>query len=141
MNKYVKELVEYYFHNEKKLYENNYRHLRGNFNWSYERRLQYQYNDDDDMLNIINEEYHISDVFDEVIDVIEDIYKDNIDISRDIKVYTGYNYNIKNSLCKKVDNENIKTLYDNGNNLTEISKILNVERRTLTNVIKRLNIL
>ena len=37
--------------------------------------------------------------------------------------------------------ENIKTLYDNGNNLTEISKILNVERRTLTNVIKRLNIL
>lgn len=78
MNKYVKELVEYYFHNEKKLYENNYRHLRGNFNWSYERRLQYQYNDDDDMLNIINEEYHISDVFDEVIDVIEDIYKDNI---------------------------------------------------------------
>ena len=49
------------------------------------------------MLNIINEEYHISDVFDEVIDVIEDIYKDNIDISRDIKVYTGYNYNIKNS--------------------------------------------
>lgn len=108
MNKYVTELVEYYFHNEKKLYENNYRHLRGNFNWSYERRLQYQYNDDDDMLNIINEEYHISDVFDEVIDVIEDIYKDNIDISRDIKVYTGYNYNIKNSLCKKVDNENIK---------------------------------
>ena len=101
MNKYLKELVEYYFHNEKKLYENNYRYLRGNFNWSYERRLQYQYNDDDDMLNIINEEYHISDVFDEVIDVIEDIYKDNIDISRDIKVYAGYNYNIKNSLCKK----------------------------------------
>lgn len=108
MNKYIKELVEYYFHNEKELYENNYRHLRGNFNWSYERRLQYQYNNDTDFDNIVNEEYHISDVFDDVIDVIENIYKDNIDISNDVKVYTGYNYNIKNSLCKKVDNENIK---------------------------------
>ena len=47
-------------------------------------------------------------VFDEVIDVIEDIYEDNIDINNDIKIYTGYNYNIKTSLCKKTDNENIK---------------------------------
>lgn len=108
MNKYIKELVEYYFHNEKELYENNYRKFRGNFNWSYERKLQYQYNDDEDMFNIVNEEYHISDVFDDVIDVIENIYNDNIDISNDVKVYTGYNYNIKDSLCKKLDNENIK---------------------------------
>ena len=46
------------------------------------------------MFNIVNEEYHISDVFDEVIDVIEDIYEDNIDINNDIKIYTGYNFYI-----------------------------------------------
>ncbi len=108
MNKYIKQLVEYYFHNEKELYENNYRKFRENFNWSYERRLLYQYNNDVDFDNIVNEEYHISDVFDDVIDVIGNIYKDNIDISNDIKVYTGYNFNIKDSLCKKLDNENIK---------------------------------
>lgn len=57
MNKYVKELVEYYFHNEKKLYENNYRHLRGNFNWSYERRLQYQlFINDDIIINLKTEQ-------------------------------------------------------------------------------------
>lgn len=108
MNKYVKELVEYYFHNEKKLYENTWYNSRHSFHLPYYRQLQYQYNNDDDMFNIVNEEYHISDVFDEVIDVIEDIYEDNIDINNDIKIYTGYNYNIKTSLCKKTDNENIK---------------------------------
>ena len=41
------------------------------------------------MFNIVNEEYHISDVFDEVIDVIEDIYKENnIDFD---------------SICKRID--------------------------------------
>ena len=80
MNKYVKELVEYYFHNEKKLYENTWYNSRHSFHLPYYRQLQYQYNNDDDMFNIVNEEYHISDVFDEFIDVLEDIYEDNIDI-------------------------------------------------------------
>ena len=54
MNKYVKELVEYYFHDEKELYENTWYNSRHSFHLPYYRQLQYQYNNDDDMINIVN---------------------------------------------------------------------------------------
>lgn len=93
------------------LYENT-RHF-----YTYEQQLNRTFNKEnniDDMQEAywLEESYHVSNVFDKVIDVIEKLYfdnKDNVGLKNDfIEIYTGYNFDNNTSICNKLDNEKIK---------------------------------
>ena len=111
MNQYIYKLINLLYSKDMQLYENT-RHF-----YTYEQQLNRTFNKEnniDDMQEAywLEESYHVSNVFDKVIDVIEKLYfdnKDNVGLKNDfIEIYTGYNFDNNTSICNKLDNEKIK---------------------------------
>lgn len=109
MNKHIEKLVTLLYEDEKYKYDNFFKRGKTLSFFEHLNEMFEQQNNikKDQELYWVAEEYHINNLFDNVIDKIEVLYidnKNNKKVMQDyLELYTGYNFDINTSLCNKLN--------------------------------------